>query len=117
MNITKSTITKTTFTITLDSIVRHYMANKLEWLENYSKEDLESSIGELALFSARAEALSKRNPYTIKELFESDCTYLLLSEEDFYTIKQAEIDKEGWEILVTNFDKEIVRIPGEDVGW
>lgn len=109
---------KTTFTITLDSIIQHYVANMLKWLQDYSKDDLESSIGELDSFSANAKDLSRRNVNTIERLFESGFTHMLLSEQDFDTIEQAEIDNENWEILVVvEFNKELVRIPGKVVGW
>lgn len=118
MNITKTTTTKITFAIKLESIRENYMANMLEWLQNYSKTDFEASIEELALFSINSKELARRNIDAIKRLFDNGSTFMLLSKEDFDVIEQAEIDKEKWEILVEDmFGKEIVRIPGEDVGW
>lgn len=118
MNITKTTTTKTTFAITLESIRENYMTNMLEWLQNYSKTDFEASIEELALFSINSKELARKNIDAIKRLFDNGSTFMLLSKEDFDVIEQAEIDKEKWEILVEDlFGKEIVRIQGEDVGW
>lgn len=117
MNITKN-ITKTTFAITLESLRKNYMTNMLEWLQNYSKDNFEDSIDELGLFSINSGELLHKDVNTIKSLFDNGPAFMLLSKEDFDVIKQAEIAKEKWEILVEDkFGKEIVRIQGEDVGW
>ena len=118
MTITKTTTTKTVFTISLNSITEHYVANMLEWLQNYSKDNLEGTVHELQQFARNAKALTRGMIDTIKQLFDGGSTFMLLSKEDFDIIEQAEIDKEKWEIHVVNeFGQTIVRIPGEDVGW
>jgi hypothetical protein len=119
MTMTKTTTTtsKTTFTVTLDSIIKNYSTNMLEWLKDLHHEGETDMFAEdLASFSNYLLGLRGGHTVAIRELFDGQ-TLMLLSTSDFDEIEQAEKNDEAWELLVVDDGSEIVRLNRKQVNW
>lgn len=120
MTKTTSTITKSTFIVTLNSIIVNYSANMLKWLSCPLKDrEMDVFVEELNSFNNYLRGLQGGHTVAIRDLFGVKAqTPHLLNAADMYTLEQAEKNNEAWELLVVDDDgAEVVRLDQKQVNW
>ena len=111
--------TKTTFVVTLDSIIENYSGNMLDWLKSlWQDKEMDTFAEDLASFSNYLMGLRASHTVAIRELFDWGQTFNLVSANDMDELELAEKNNEAWELLVIDNDgSEIILLDRKHVNW
>jgi hypothetical protein len=120
---TLSNTTKTTFIVTIDSIIHTYSSNMVERLKSFLQDEAMDDFAEVLAsfnkyFSGMRGARRGGSALAIRELFGHGHTFDLLDKKTMEELELAKKNDEPWELLVTDNDgSEIVCLGPKHINW